>query len=148
MQTQDITKFEFILTLEKNIVIQRFFNVNRYNPKTKNSIDLYECVTEICKEIAEDLKSKTLDYMNENANYFTDSKNMEEAVENKEENFLLQIKSATMYLFPGYFLLIFIILKQDMPVDIRPKVRKILSDLTNVLSSERPTKTYLQYEIK
>jgi hypothetical protein len=33
-------------------------------------------------------------------------------------------------------------------VDIRPKVRKILSDLTNVLSSERPTKTYLQYEIK
>jgi hypothetical protein len=148
MQTQDITKFEFILTLEKNIVIQRFFNVNRYNPKTKNSIDLYECVTEICKEISSDLKAKTLDYMNENANYFTDAKNSEESTDNKEENFLLQIKLGNDVFISRIFPAHIYHPKARYAVDIRPKVRKILSDLTNVLSSERPTKTYLQYEIK
>jgi hypothetical protein len=148
MQAQDITKFEFILTLEKNIVIQRFFNVSRYNPKTKNSIDLYVIVTEICNEIEADLKNKTLDYMNENANYFTDSKNPEELTDSKEENFLLQIKLGNDVFISRIFPAHIYHPKARYAVDIRPKVRKFLSYLTDALSSERPTKTYLQYEIK
>ena len=52
MQNQDITKFEFLLTLEQNIVIQRFFNVTNYNPESKISFFLHECVKEICREIS------------------------------------------------------------------------------------------------
>src|SRR6056300_380353 len=92
MQNQDVTKFEFVLTLEKNIVIQRFFNVNHYNPSSKNSIDLYEVVTEICEEIASDLKGKTLDYLNDNAEYMSDSQREFERETMKEEYFNLQIK--------------------------------------------------------
>ena len=31
-QNQDLTKVEFLLTLENNIIIQRFFNVKAFNP--------------------------------------------------------------------------------------------------------------------
>ena len=59
MQNQEATKFEFILKLENNIVIQRFFNVNHYNPASKNSMDLYDVVLDVCEEIAGDLKDNT-----------------------------------------------------------------------------------------
>jgi hypothetical protein len=144
MQNQDITKFEFLLTLEKNIVIQRFFSVPNYNPASKNSIDLYVCVTLICQEISEDLKLKTLDYMNSNPNLFFDFK----WPEDKEEYFLLKIKLGDEVFISRIFPAHIYHPKVRYAVDIRPKVRKILSDLTNVLSSRKLTKSYLQYELK
>ena len=66
---QSITKFEFILTLEKNIVCQRFFNVMEHTPKSRRSLDLYDYVKNICEEISNDLKIKTSDYMCENQNF-------------------------------------------------------------------------------
>lgn len=148
MQNQDITKMEFLLKLEKNIVIQRFFNVVNYNPHTRNSLNLYECVKYICEEISEDLKIKTLDYMSENQNYFIDSYSAEESTEVKEEYFLLQIKLGDEVFISRIFPAHIYHPKARYAVDIRPKVRKILADLTDVLSSMSPTKTYLQYELK
>lgn len=150
MQNQDITKFEFLLTLEKNIVIQRFFNVNNYNPDSKNSMNLYDCVKYICNEISSDLKEKTLDYMNENPSYFTDQKNAEEAADSREEYFLLRIKLGDDVFISRIFPAHIYHPKARYAVDIRPKVRKILSDLTAVLSSSSKvlTTNYLQYELK
>ena len=147
MQNQDITKFEFLLTLEKNIVIQRYFNVPNYNPKTRNSLDLHECVKEICREISVDLKEKTLDFMNEEHKSFVDFKDSDEAVDNKEEYFLLRIILGDEVFISRIFPAHIYHPKARYAVDIRPKVRRILSDLTNVLSSEVHTTTYLQYEI-
>jgi len=148
MQNQDITKMEFLLTLEKNIVIQRFFNVINYNPESRNSLDLHECVKDICEEISRDLKTKTLDYLNENQNYFFDSNTNSEITENKEEWFLLQIKLEDEVFISRIFPAQVYHPKVRYAVDIRPKVRKILSDLTDVLSSRTLIKTYLQYELK
>jgi hypothetical protein len=148
MQNQEVSKFEFLLTLEKNIVIQRFFNIINYNPEAKNSIDLYECVTDICKNIASELKEKTLDFMNENPNNFPVPKPGDEIVENKEEFFLLRIKLGDEVFISRIFPAHIYHPKARYAVDIRPKVRKILAELTAVLSSKRLTKTYLQYEIK
>lgn len=148
MQNQDITKMEFLLTLEKNIVIQRYFNVINYNPASKNSLDLYECVKEICEEISKDLKNKTLDYLNENQNYFFDLVDNVEPPETKQEYFLLEIKLAEEVFISRIFPAHIYHPKVRYAVDIRPMVRKILSDLTNVLSSKTLTKKYLQYELK
>jgi len=147
MQNQDISKFEFILTLEKNIVIQRFFNVNNYNPQTKSSVDLYECVTAICKGIARDLKVKTEDIMCENPEIVTPEQRAEEIKNFKEENFLLKIKLGDQVFISRTFPAHIYHPKARYAVDIRPKVRKILSDLTDVLSLERPNKNYLHYEL-
>jgi hypothetical protein len=148
MQNQDTTKFEFILKLENNIVIQRFFIVTHYNPKMKNSMELYETVTEVCEEIAEDLKYKTLDIMSLNDEYATEEQREEERSKYKEEYFILEIKLGDAVfisrIFPGHIYHP----KVRYAVDIRPKVRKILGDLTNVLSSRELNKSYLGYVLR
>jgi len=148
MQSQDVTKFEFILTLEKNIVIQRFFNVPHYNSKSRNSIDLYESVTDICKGISSDLKVKTEDYMCANPEMISEEQRVEEIKNFKEEHFLLRIKLGEEVFISRIFPAHIFHPKVRYAVDIRPKVRKILEDLTNVLSSKHLTTKYLQYEIK
>ena len=148
MQNQDITKFEFILTLEKNIVIQRYFNVGHYNPAAKNSMDLYYLITEICEEIATDLKKKTLEYMGDNMEFISDSQHAEERANLKKEYFSLRIKLGEKVFISRIFPAHIYHPKARYAVDIRPKVRKILGDLTNVLSSRELNKTYLQYELR
>jgi hypothetical protein len=148
MQNQDITKFEFILTLENNIVIQRFFNVSNYNPESKNSLDLYKIVTEICEDISLDLKRKTLSYMENNMDFITDTQREEERNNFKEEYFLLQIKLGEKVFISRVFPAHIYHPKARYAVDIRPNVKQILSDLTDVLSSTKLNKSYLQYELR
>lgn len=147
MQNQNITKFEFLLTLDKNIIIQRFFSVLNYNPESKNSLDLYDCVKYICEDISEDLKIKTIDYLNDNINYFLDLENFEEPTETKEEYFLLSIKLGNDVFISRIFPAHVYHPKVRYAVDIRPKVRKILADITDVLSSKDLVKNYLEYEL-
>ena len=63
MTNNDATKFEFLLTLSGNIICQRFFNVKNHNPESRRSLDLHYEVKNICDEISENLKEKTLDYL-------------------------------------------------------------------------------------
>ena len=58
MNIQEQNKFEFLLTLDGNIICQRFFNVRDYNPRARRSMDLHEEVKIICYEISEDLKNQ------------------------------------------------------------------------------------------
>lgn len=149
MINQDITKFEFLLTLEKNIVIQRYFNVIGYNPEARTALDLHECVTRICKDITNDLKDKTLALLNEENLSVVPAEVRAEEIKNlKEEYFLLRIKLGEEVFISRIFPAHIYHPKARYAVDIRPKVRKILGDLTEVLSSKRLTKTYLQYELK
>jgi len=148
MQNQDITKFEFLLKLENNIVIQRFFNVIGHYPSSKTSMDLYECVTEICEEIATDLKDKTLEIMNINDDFVSPEQREEEIKNYKEENFILEIKQGDRVFISRIFPAHIYHPKVRYAVDIRPKVRKILGDLTNVLSQRELNKTYLEYELR
>jgi hypothetical protein len=41
MKEHDSIKMEFLLTLNDNIVVQRFFNVKGFNPEAKNSTEFY-----------------------------------------------------------------------------------------------------------
>lgn len=147
MQNQEITKFEFLLTLEGNIIIQRFFNVKDYNPRARRSMDMHYSVKNICDEISEDLKMKSSDYMSENPNYFYGSDVLEDGDENKEEHFLLEVKLGDDVFISRIFPAHYYHPKARYSVDVRPKIRGILSELTNILSSDELETTYLQYEL-
>ena len=144
---QDLTKFEFLLTLDGNIIIQRYFNVKDFNPAAKNSMELFECAKEICEEISEDLKKISSEYSYNDLTYFFDSSSVEEPGDLKNEHFLLEIKLNDdvfiQRIFPAYVYHP----KARYSVDIRPKVRMILGSLTDVLSSTGVTTKYLQYEL-
>lgn len=144
---QDITKFEFILTLEGNIICQRYFNVKDHVPQARRSMDLHYYLKNICDEISEDLKIKSSNYLCENQNFILNSESVEDSHEEKKEHFLLEIKLNDdvfiQRIFPAYYYHP----KVRYTVDIRPKLKMILSDLTDILSSEDLETTYLHYEL-
>ena len=148
MSNQDnITKFEFLLTLEGNIICQRFFNVRDHNDAAKRSMDLHYYVKNICEEISEDLKIKSSDYLCENQNYFLSSYYVEDSNEKDREHFLLEIKLGDDVFIQRIFAAYYYHPKVRYTVDIRPKLKRILSDLTDILSSYDLETSYLQYEL-
>ena len=144
---QDPNKFEFLLTLDGNIICQRFFNVRDYNPRTRRSINLHEEVKFICTEISDDLKIKSSDYLSENQAFFMNSDIVEDPKELDEQYFLLQIKQGDEVFIERIFPAHYYHPKVRYAVDIRPKLRKILGDLTEVLSHTNPETTYLHYQL-
>jgi hypothetical protein len=147
MTNQDATKFEFLLTLGKNIVCQRFFNVRDYNVEARRSIDIHEYVKDICEEISHDLKTKTLDYLNENQDYFYGLKDVETGENDEKEYFLLVLKLGDDVFIQRMFPSNIFHPKVRYTVDIRPSLKRYLSDLTAILSSEELETTYLNYHL-
>ena len=144
---QDITKFEFLLSLGGNLVCQRFFNVKDHVPKSRRSMDLYYYIKNICEDISDDLKIKTSDYLCANQNYFPNTDIVEEDSDKEKEHFLIEIKLGDdvfiSRIFPSYYYHP----KVRYAVDIRPSLKRILSDLTDILSSEELETVYLQYQL-
>ena len=147
-QNQDnITKFEFLLSLEGHIVCQRFFNVRDHVADSRRSMDLYHYLKNICEDISEDLKIKSSNFLCENLNYILNSENVEDKVEQEKEHFLLEIKLGDdvfiSRIFPAYTYHP----KARYTVDIRPRLKTILSDLTDILSSDELETVYLEHDL-
>jgi hypothetical protein len=140
-------KFEFLLTLEGNIIVQRYFFVKDFNSKSKKSMDLYEEVKYICEEISEDLKIKTSDYLIDNQYFFMNNDNVEDPNEKDEQYFLLQIKHLDEVFIERIFPAHYYHPKVRYAVDIRPMLKKILTNLTDILSSKQLETTYQHYEL-
>jgi hypothetical protein len=123
------------------------FNVKNHNPKARRSMDLHYYIKEISEEISDDLKTKTSDYLCENQNYFLNLESVEDDEENKKEEFLIEIKlNEDVFIsriFPAYYYHP----KVRYTVDVRPKLKRILSDLTDILSSKNLETKYLNYEL-
>ena len=62
MKEQDLTKMEFLIKLNNNVVIQRYFNVKDYNPQARRSMELYENIRDIAESLQRKLKIKTVTY--------------------------------------------------------------------------------------
>ena len=147
MNIQEQNKFEFLLTLDGNIICQRYFNVRDHVSQARRSMDLHYYVKNICDEIQEDLKIKSSNYMCENQNFILNSENVEEKNSGQNEHFLLEIKLGDdvfiSRIFPAYYYHP----KARYTVDIRPYLKSYLSNLTDILSSEDLETSYLQYEL-
>jgi hypothetical protein len=147
-QNQDnITKFEFLLSLEGHIVCQRFFNVRDHVDQARRSMDLHYYVKNICEDFMEDLKIKSSNYLCENQNYILNTEVVDDTATLEKEHFLLEIKLGEdvfiQRLFPAYLYHP----KARYTVDIRPRLKRILSDLTDILSSEELETSYLGHEL-
>jgi hypothetical protein len=134
----DSTKMEFLLTLSGNIIVQRFFNVKGYNPQVRKSMNLHDNIKNICEEISLDLKEKTLEYLHDNQNYFPvfDSEYFLLEIKHNDDVFISRVFPAHIY-HP----------KVRYSVDIRPKIRRILGELSETLSSNDLERVYLNYEL-
>lgn len=147
-QNQDnITKFEFLLSLEGHIVCQRFFNVRDHVDQARRSLDLHYYVKNICEDFMEDLKIKSSNYLCENQNYILNSEVVDEMATSEKEHFLLEVKLGDDVFIQRQFPAYLYHPKARYTVDIRPRLKRILSDLTDILSSEELETSYLGHEL-
>ena len=141
MNNQESKEFEFLLTIDGNIIVQRLFNVRNYNPNVKKSLDLHITVTSICERIEEDMRRKTFDYMTNNQDFFMSEDYQDNLNSPKKDDYLLEIKSENELFiqraFPAY------VYHPKVRVDIRHMLKEFLYELTDTLSSNVLEETYL-----
>ena len=148
MKEQDSTKMEFLLTLNDNIVVQRFFNVKGYNPKAKNSMELYEFIKSLSDELHYYLKMKTVVYMLDNKEAIShDPTIMETSFTEGPENFNIFVKLGDTTLCHRIFDGKMYPPKVRYTVDVRPFLKEVLRELTDIFSSKKLTYEYLEFDL-
>jgi hypothetical protein len=148
MKEQDSTKMEFLLTLNDNIVVQRFFNVRGYNPKAKNSVELYEYIKGLKEELEYYLKMKTVIYMMDNKeSIINDPKIMETSFTEGPEIFNLFVKVGEQTICQRIFDGKKFPPKVRYTVDVRPFLKDVLRELTDIFSNPELSYQYLEFDL-
>lgn len=148
MKEQDSTKMEFLLTLNDNIVVQRFFNVRGYNPQAKNSIEFYEFIKSLKEELEYYLKMKTVVYMMDNMQAIMhDPKIMETSFTEDAEIFNIYVKVNDQTICHRIFDGKKFPPKVRYTVDVRPYLKEILTTLTDIFSKTELNHEYCGIEL-
>lgn len=147
-EKNDVTKMEFLLMLNDNIVVQRYFNVRGYNPKARKSIDVVEFINEFGNKLMKDLKARTNMYMLDHYNQIVlDPAILDTSNTDGPETFHIKIrlgdetichKIIDAKLYPP---------KIRYTVDIRPQLKSLLRGLTEIFSSEDLSYDYMEYQL-
>jgi len=149
MKEQEITKMELLLTLNDNIVVQRFFNVRGYNPNAKNSLELYEFIRSFKDQLQYYLKMKTVTYMMDNEeSIMFDPSIMETSFTDGPELFNIYIKVNDQIITHRIFDGKLFPPKVRYTVDIRPYLKEALRELTEIFSSKKLSYKYLNFDLK
>ena len=144
----DSTKMEFLLTLNDNIVVQRFFNVRGYNPKAKNSLELYEFMKALSEELHYYLKMKTVVYMMDNRDAIEhDASIMDTSFTDGPEIFNLFVKVGEQTICHRVFDGKLFPPKVRYTVDVRPFLKEVLRELTDIFSNNKLTYKYLEFDL-
>lgn len=80
-------KFEFELTVDNNIICQRYFRINDFNPLSLKSYELSEAIRKCVTTIDNDLKMKTQAYLEIYAPLVFDSEEQMRKFLSKPENY-------------------------------------------------------------
>lgn len=144
----DMTKLEFLLTLNDNIIVQRYFNVKGYNEEAFRSIELGEAVKDAEIEIHKALKMKTVVYMLDNRfQIMEDPKIIETSMTDDDEYFNIYIKKDDKILYHRAWDGKMYPPKIRYTVDVRPHLKRVLRALTEVFSSDKLTHEYMEYTL-
>lgn len=144
MKEQDLTKMEFLIKLNNNVVIQRYFNVKDYNPQARRSMELYEYIRDLAESLQRKLKIKTATYMLDN--YYEIEENpqvMETSNTDGPETFNIYVKINDETICHRVFDAKVYPPKVRYTMDIRPDAKTILKNLTDIFSEKNFNNEYL-----
>ena len=147
-EQNDITKVEFLMTLNNNFVVQRFFNVKGFNPKAKNSVELTEYIKDLAMELQTKLRNKTVVYMLENRFQIEeDSSILETSNTDGPETFNIILKIGNETICHRIFDAKVYPPKVRYTLDIRPSIKNILRELTDIFSEKNLTFEMMNYSL-
>ena len=145
-EQNDVTKVEFLITLNNNFVVQRFFNVKGYHEKAESSVELYEYIKYLSESLQTKLRNKCMVYMLDNRYQIEEDPSVLETSNTDGPeifNIILKVGNKTIChrvidakVYPP---------KVRYTLDVRPSIKNILRDLTDILSDKNLSYTYLNY---
>ena len=148
MKEVDVIKMEFLITLNNNIVIQRYFNVRGYNPTARASMELYHYIKDFTEVFAYEQKMRSVCYLMDNEYEIAEDPTiLETSNTDGPEVFNIYVKVGEQTIchrqidakvFPP---------KIRYTVDIRQQVKSVLKDLTDIFSAENFTINYMNYSL-
>jgi len=147
-EQNDITKVEFLMTLNNNFVVQRFFNVKGFNPKAKNSAELTEYIKDLDMELQTKLRNKTVVYMLENRFQIEeDASILETSNTDGPETFNIILKLGNETICHRIFDAKVYPPKVRYTLDIRPSIKNILRELTDIFSEKNLSFEMMNYSL-
>ena len=140
MKDQETTKMEFLMMVNDNIIVQRFFNVRDFNSKAKNSYELYEFIKDFKETLEREFKMKSVTYLLDN-NYeiMGNPEMLNTSYIDGPEYFNIFIKQNDVTICHRQFDAKVYPPKIRYTVDIRPHIKSLLYGLTDIFSSENLT---------
>lgn len=147
-EQNDVTKVEFLITLNNNFVVQRFFNVKGYNTKAKNSVELIDYIKDLSNELQTKLRNKTVVYMLENRFQIEeDASILETSNTDGSEIFNIILKIGNETICHRIFDAKVYPPKVRYTLDIRPSIKNILRELTDILSEKNLSFEMMNYSL-
>lgn len=144
MREQDITKLEFLMMVNDNIIVQRYFNVRDYNPDARNSVDFKEYMDDLIETLNYQLKMKAVSYLLENQYDITNKPDiLNTSYVDGPEYFNIYLKQGDRLLCHRRFDAKIYPPKVRYTVDIRQTIKGILSELTSLFSTKDLSFDYL-----
>jgi hypothetical protein len=144
MREQDITKLEFLMMVNDNIIVQRYFNVRDYNPDARNSVDFKEYMDDLIHNLNYQLKMKAVSYLLENQYDITNNPNLlNTSYVDGPEYFNIYLKQGDKLLCHRRFDAKIYPPKIRYTVDIRQTIKGVLSELTSLFSAKDLSFDYL-----
>jgi len=144
MREQDITKLEFLMMVNDNIIVQRYFNVRDYNPDARNSVDFKDYMDDLIENLNYQLKMKAVSYLLENQYDITNNPNLlNTSYVDGPEYFNIYLKQGDKLLCHRRFDAKIYPPKIRYTVDIRQTIKGILSELTGLFSARDLSFDYL-----
>ena len=144
MREQDITKLEFLMMVNDNIIVQRYFNVRDYNPDARNSVDFKEYMDDLIENLNYQLKMKAVSYLLENQYDITNKPDiLNTSYVDGPEYFNIYLKQGDRLLCHRRFDAKIYPPKVRYTVDIRQTIKGILQELTGIFSDRDLSYDYL-----
>jgi hypothetical protein len=151
-------RFEFVLYINDNIICQRYFPINNFNPKSIKSYELKELMDNICGMnndqfgsmgiIPNNLKNKTIEFLLNNPHYFLNqSEQKAKPTSDKEDYFTFEIKVDKKTIAKSGFIGTPFHQKHRYAVDIKEIIPDIIYEIRNKLSLKKLTTKYLDINI-
>jgi hypothetical protein len=148
MRDQDSVKLEFLMMVNDNIIVQRFFNVRDFNPKAKNSLELYELLKDFKDDIQQQLSLKTTTYMTDNMyEIINNPAILETSYIDGPEYFNIYIKQNDVTICHRQVDAKVYPPKVRYTVDVRPHLKNLLMNLSDIFSSKNLTNKYLEVNL-
>jgi hypothetical protein len=146
MKEQDITKVEFLIMCNENIVVQRIFNVRGFNKNAHKSIEFSNHMKSLNNELMYDLKMRSVVYMLDNQYEILENPEiLNTSITDGPEKFNLIIKVGDLTICHRQFDAKPYPPKVRYTVDLRPKLKSIMAELTDIFSGQNFNYSYPEF---